>query len=110
MPSRMTIGQLTPMVTTMMVLAFFVGVGCRPRAPQVEFTNRHYSAALRTAANTRGPERLARARDLIRRDRDAGTIGPEEQAWYAEIIALAEAGRWAEAERLTVEFRRDQRR
>jgi hypothetical protein len=84
--------------------------GCRSRAPQVEFGNRRYSAALRTAANTRSPERLARAKDLIARDRAAGAIGPEEHAWYEEIIALAEAGRWREAERRAIDFRREQLR
>jgi ABC-type uncharacterized transport system auxiliary subunit len=84
-------------------------VGCRPRAPKIEFANRRYSAALRTAANTRSSERLAQAKTLIARDRAAGTIGPEEHAWYEEIIALAEAGRWADAERQAIDFRRDQR-
>ena len=91
-------------------LALAAAPGCRPRAPQVEFANRRYSAALRTAANTRSPDRLAKAKELITRDRAAGAIGPDEQAWYEEIIALAEAGRWADAERRAVDFRRDQRR
>jgi hypothetical protein len=95
----------------MMVMAFMAPalVGCRPRAPKIEFANRRYSAALRTAANTRSSERLAQAKTLIARDRAAGTIGPEEHAWYEEIIALAEAGRWAAAERQAIDFRRDQR-
>lgn len=84
--------------------------GCRPKAPQIEFGNRRYSAALRTAANTRSMERLARAKELIARDRAAGIIGVEEEAWYREIIDLAEAGRWADAERRATDFRRDQRR
>lgn len=82
--------------------------GCRPRAPQIEFGNRVYSAALRTAANTRSAKRLERIKLLIARDRAAGRIGPEEFAWYEEIIALAEASRWKEAERRAIDFRRDQ--
>lgn len=84
--------------------------GCRPRAPQIDFANRRYSAALRTAANTRSPERLGRTKALIARDRAAGAIGAEEHEWYVEIIALAEAGRWADAERRAIDFRRDQQR
>lgn len=84
--------------------------GCRPRAPKIEFDNRVYSAALRTAANTRSPSRLARTKALIAHDRAAGRIGPDELAWYDEIIALAEAGRWQEAERRATDFRRDQLR
>jgi hypothetical protein len=94
----------------LMSLALAAVSGCRPRAPQVEFANRRYSAALRTAANTRSSARLGKAKELITRDRVAGAIGPDEHAWYEEIIALAEAGRWADAERRAVDFRRDQRR
>jgi len=92
------------------VVVLAAAAGCRDRAPQIDYANRRYSAALRTAANTRSPERLARAKDLIARDRAAGTIGPEEHAWYERIIALAEAGRWEEAERQAIDFRRDQLR
>lgn len=87
-----------------------VAVGCGPRAPQIEFGNGHYSAALRTAANTRSADRLARTKELIARDQAAGLIGPEEHAWYGEIITLGEAGRWADAERRAIQFRRDQHR
>jgi len=92
------------------LLAIPPGAGCRPRAPRVEFGNRGYSAALRTAANTRSVERLSRAQELIDRDRAAGVIGPEEYACYQAIIGLAEAGRWDAAEREALRFRRDQRR
>jgi hypothetical protein len=101
------VGRLLTLL--LMSLALAATTGCRPRAPVIEFANRRYSAALRTAANTRSPDRLARAKDLIARDRAAGTIGANEHAWYEEIITLAEAGRWADAERRAVDFRRDQR-
>lgn len=97
------------LMVVMVVMATTVA-GCRPRAPQIEFANRRYSAALRTATNTQSPERLAKTKDLIARDRAAGAIGLEEHAWYEEIIALAEAGRWADAERRAIDFRRDQAR
>ncbi len=93
-----------------LAIVLVVAAGCGPRAPQIEFGNRHYSAALRTAANTRSADRLARTKELITRDQAAGLIGPEEHAWYQEIIALGEAGRWADAERRAIEFRRDQHR
>ena len=93
-----------------LVVVLAVTSGCGPRAPQIEFGNHQYSAALRTAANTRNADRLARAKDLVARDQAAGLIGPEEHAWYQEIIALGEAGRWADAERRAIAFRRDQRR
>jgi hypothetical protein len=93
-----------------LAIVLAVAAGCGPRAPQIEFGNRHYSAALRTAANTRSADRLARTKELIARDHAAGRIGPEEHAWYQEIIALGEAGRWADAERRAIEFRRDQHR
>lgn len=101
-------GRILPVVLTVLVAT--VLTGCRQRAPKIEFANRRYSAALRTAANTKSPERLAKAKDLVTRDHAAGAIGPEEHAWYEEIIALAEAGRWADAERRAIDFRRDQRR
>jgi len=84
--------------------------GCRPRAPQIGFANRRYSAALLTAANTKSPARLARATELIDRDRAAGTIASEEYACYRAIIELAESGRWEAAEREALQFRRDQQR
>lgn len=83
--------------------------GCGRSAPRIDFANRRYSAALRTATNTRSHERLARARTMIERDRAAGTIGAEEAAAYDEIIQLAERGAWDEAERRVVDFRSDQR-
>lgn len=92
------------------LLAIPPTAGCRPRAPEIEFANRRYSAALRTAANTKSPERLARAKDLIDRDHSAGTIGTEEYACYRAIIDLAEAGRWEAAERQALKVRRDQQR
>lgn len=92
------------------LLAIPTAGGCRPRAPRIEFGNRGYSAALRTAANTRSVERLGRTKELIDRDRAAGVIGPEEYACYQSIIGLAEAGRWEAAEREALRFRRDQRR
>lgn len=93
-----------------LAIVLAVATGCGPRAPQIEFGNRHYSAALRTAANTRSADRLAQTKQLIARDQAAGRIGPEEHAWYQEIIALGEAGRWADAERRAIQFRRDQQR
>lgn len=102
---------MRPLVfATFLALLVTAGAGCRPRAPKIEFANRRYSAALRTAANTKSPERLAQAKNLIARDHAAGAIGPEEHAWYEQIIALAEAGRWADAERRALDFRRDQAR
>jgi hypothetical protein len=83
--------------------------GCRRSAPRIEFANRRYSAALRTAANTRSRERLARIRATIDRDHEAGVIGDQEAAAYREIIRLAERGAWEEAERRAVDFREDQR-
>jgi hypothetical protein len=90
------------------VLVAFTVSGCGPRAPQINFANRVYSGALRTATNTKNAERLAKAKKIIDRDHTAGTIGPEEYAFYGEIISLAEAGRWTEAEQLAIRFRRDQ--
>ncbi len=87
-----------------------VAAGCGPRAPQIDFANRRYSAALRTAANTMSPPRLARAKELIDRDHASGVIGPEEYACYRAIIELAEAGRWEAAEQAALDFRRDQQR
>lgn len=84
--------------------------GCGPRSPQIEFANRRYSAALRTATNTRSAARLARAKDLIDRDHAAGVIGAEEYACYRSIVDLAKAGRWEAAEREALRFRRDQHR
>lgn len=93
-----------------LAIALVVAAGCGPRAPHIELGNGHYSAALRTAANTHSADRLARTKELIARDQAAGLIGPEEHAWYQEIIALGEAGRWADAERRAIQFRRDQHR
>jgi hypothetical protein len=96
------------MALACMVLIVITVSGCGPRAPQVNFANRVYSGALRTATNTKSAERLAKAKQIINRDHAAGTIGPEEYAFYGEIISLAEAARWQEAEQLAIRFRRDQ--
>lgn len=111
MTSRSERRHLAPsLVLVACLLAIPPAAGCRPRAPEIGFANRRYSAALRTAANTRSPERLLRTKELIDRDHAAGTIGPEEYACYRAIIDLAEAGRWEAAERQALEFRRDQQR
>jgi hypothetical protein len=91
-----------------MVVIAIVVCGCGPRAPQINFANRVYSGALRTATNTKNAERLAKAKKIIDRDHAAGTIGPEEYAFYGKIMGLAEAGRWTEAEQLAIRFRHDQ--
>jgi hypothetical protein len=91
------------------VALVIVASGCRPAIPRIEFENRRYSAALRTATNTRSVPRLARVRKLIERDHAAGTIGPEEYAFYMAIVKLAEGGEWERAEEQTVAFRRAQR-
>ncbi len=86
-----------------------VAAGCRP-APQVPAANLVYSAAIRTAANTRSPDRLRAAGQRIDRDHAAGLIGPEEYAAYGAILRTAEAGQWKEAEQAAIRFRRDQLR
>jgi hypothetical protein len=91
------------------VVLVIVSSGCRPAIPRIEFENRRYSAALRTATNTRSGPRLARVRELIERDREAGMIAPEEHAFYMAIVKLAEGGEWERAEEQTVAFRRAQR-
>jgi len=97
-------------MTVMSVAVVVAATGCGPRAPQIDFSNRVYSAALRTATNTKSTERLAKAKKIIDKDHAAGTIGAEEYAFYGEIIELAEAGRWQEAEKLAIRFRSDQLR
>lgn len=92
-----------------LVVGLPLSASCRAKAPRVDFANRRFSGALRTATNTKNPQRLAAAKKSIEQARAAGEIGPEEHAWYVEIISLAEAGEWERAERRTIEFRRDQR-
>ena len=114
MASKVRSSTRQPLAPALMLLAGLLtlaaAAGCRPQAPQVEFANRRYSAALRTAANTKSPQRLARAKELIAHDHTAGVIGPEEYACYRAIIDLAEAGRWEAAEQQALQFRRDQQR
>jgi hypothetical protein len=86
-----------------------VSSGCQPAIPRIEFANRRYSAALRTATNTRSVPRLTRVREMIERDREAGTIAPDEYAAYMAIVTVAERGDWERAEQQTLAFRRAQR-
>ncbi len=83
--------------------------GCRP-APQVPAANLVYSAALRTAANTRDSRRLETVRQRIDRDHAAGLITADEYSHYTAILAAADAGRWNEAEQAALRFRRSQLR
>ena len=94
-----------PLLTLVACLAF----GCRP-APQVPSANLIYSAALRTATNTRNLDRLRTAEQRINNDHAAGLISAEEYTFYCRIIASAEAGRWDEAEQAALRFRHDQLR
>ena len=96
---------LTPLLT----LAACLASGCRP-APQVPSENLIYSAALRTATNTRNLDRLRTAEQRIDNDHAAGLIATEEYTFYARIIASAEAGHWEEAEQAALRFRHDQLR
>lgn len=106
---RRSAGRRASPAGTAILLVAVAAAGCRP-AVQVPVANLGYSAALRTAANTRNASRLHAARELIERDRRAGLIGAEESACYEQIIAAAEAGRWEEAEREALRFRRNQLR
>jgi hypothetical protein len=102
-------GRQASLTGTTLLLIALTAAACRPTV-QVPAANLVYSAALRTAANTKNPDRLQAAAALIERDREAGQIGTEEYACYERIIAAAEAGRWEEAERSALKFRRDQLR
>ena len=102
---------MTPYRTTIVIAGAMIALGlwgCGPRAPQVNFANRVYSGALRTATNTKSLKRLTKAKQLIDRDHASGAIDPEEYGFYRDIIELGEAGRWHEAEQLAIRFRRDQ--
>lgn len=90
-----------------LLLQLSVATGCRP-TPQVPATNLVYSAALRTAANTKNQDRLQAVRQLIDRDHTTGLIGAEEYARYDAILRAAEAGQWVQAEQAVLQFRRDQ--
>lgn len=95
--------------TPLLMLAACLACGCRP-APQVPSANLVYSAALRTATNTRNLDRLRTAEQRIDNDHAAGLIAAEEYTFYSRIIASAEAGRWEEAEQAALRFRHDQLR
>jgi hypothetical protein len=82
-------------------------VGCG-RPPQVPAANLDYVRALRTAANTRDPERQSRVAAVIDRDHAAGVIGDEEMAHYRGILAMLAADRHAAAERACLRFLRAQ--
>lgn len=84
-----------------------VVAGCT-KYPQVEFANLKYVAALRTACSAKNADWLAQTKQTIDREHAAGTISREEAAAYGEIVALAEAGDWTQAEQECVRFQKDQ--
>jgi hypothetical protein len=93
----------------LLIMVACIACGCRP-APQVPSANLVYSAALRTAANTRNLDRLRTAEQRIDNDHVAGLIAAEEYTFYGRIIASAEAGHWEKAEQAALQFRHDQLR
>lgn len=90
------------------MVALAVGLcGCT-KYPQVAFENLEYVAALRTACSAKNAEWLAKAKAEIEKQHAAGAMGDEEYAAYGEIVAVAEAGGWEDAEAECVRFQKDQ--
>jgi len=90
------------------VVALALCLGGCTKYPQVTFENLEYVAALRTACSAKDAEWLAKAKAEIDKQHTAGAMGDEEYAAYGEIVAVAEAGEWADAEAECVRFQKDQ--
>jgi hypothetical protein len=94
----------------LLVLAIPLGTGCGRPVPQVARENIRYAQALRTAANSRDAAGFENVARTIERDAQAGRIAADEQAVYAEIVALGRAERFADAEQRCLAFLREQAR
>lgn len=77
--------------------------GCGPA--QVEHQNRDLIESLLTAVSARNPEWLAENQALIASRRAAGTLSAADAATLGPIVALAQAGRWSQAESLAFDLR-----
>ena len=66
--------------------------------PQVARENQKLISALRTAASARQTAWLDECAQQVEAGKKAGTISAAEAAAFDEIIALARAGKWKEAE------------
>jgi hypothetical protein len=64
--------------------------------------------ALRTACNTRSPQRLDRIAAKAEQEFQAGKVAEAEMQAFRAIIAEARAGRWEKAELACLQFQRDQ--
>lgn len=100
---RMLLGPL-------LLASMALGTGCSRPVPQVARENFRYAQALRTAANSHDAAGFAVVARTIERDVQGGLIADDEQAVYAEIIALGRAERFADAERRCLAFLREQAR
>ena len=76
-------------------LALLAGCGGEP---QVARGNQKLISALRTAASARQMAWLDECAQQVEAGKKAGTISAAEAAAFDEIIALARAGKWKEAE------------
>jgi hypothetical protein len=81
--------------------------GCNSH-PQVGGENRELITSLATAVSGRNPQWLAANRKLIEQRIQSGALGSAEAREFTQILDLAAAGKWKEAEDLVYALRESQ--
>jgi hypothetical protein len=108
-PNRARLRRLIGAVVLLTVpLAVVWWPGCRQYPPVTSREALKVVQLLNSASNTKVPKRLADAeRRLADLDRQ-GKLSPGEKAGFENIVGLAKAGKWEDAERAAFQFAQDQ--
>ncbi len=94
------------MSLSLAAVAFISGCNTYPEVASREAIS--LIAALRTACNTKSPQRLDRVNQSIERAHANGTLSPHEHAAFADIVSLARNGQWQDAEYACADFQEAQ--
>lgn len=82
--------------------------GCRQYPAVSSEESLYLMKLLYTACNTRDPVRLAKVEQGIELATHEGRLPEPERAAFAQIIGMAKAGAWQDAERAAFKFAQDQ--
>lgn len=104
--------RLRWLIAAALVLAVPMAVlwwpGCRQYPPVASAESLQLMKLLYTACNTKDPVRLTKVEQGLEQLNRAGKLTTAERSSYDQIIAMAKAGEWKQAEDAAYRFAQDQ--
>lgn len=89
---------------TILGIAIFWVISLWQYPPAVEFSNLRYIQLLRTAVSSERADWLEKVKSAIKGRVAEGAMSEQELAHFNRVIALAETGKWTEADKMCLRF------